>query len=91
MATLSLNQEKKDAKIDRILQILKSFLSCFKTNYPSKTEHLANPKILPFLVQDKQSFKDKTSCKTLNPSFPAADTILDQAQNKRAALDGQLP
>jgi len=57
-----LNQERKDAKIYRILLILKSFLSWFKTNYPSKTIHPANPKILPFLVQDKLSFKDKTSC-----------------------------
>src|SRR5690606_2777989 len=34
--TIVLNQEKKDAMIDRILLILTSFFSWFKTTHPAK-------------------------------------------------------
>jgi len=50
---LSLNQERKDEKMSRILSILASFLSWFKTNFLSlsdSTKHPVNPCILPFHV-----------------------------------------
>src|SRR5690606_13940599 len=44
-----------------ILLILKSFLSWFRTKHP------ANSCIVPFPVQNK------TSCKSLHPSFPGSE------------------
>src|SRR5690606_6663210 len=56
-----LNQEKKDVRMDRILLILTSFLSWFRTNLPSspRSEKLtflswySEQTYLPFLLQNK--------------------------------------
>jgi len=51
---LSLNQERKDEKMNRILSILASFLSWFKTNFPP---YLIQINILSILASFLSLFK----------------------------------